>query len=450
MCIFLAEAILEDFDRIPTAGREGPLEALSADSTDSEFGGHCPETEGFIEDKDTSDEDSDGDRRPKLGEGFWGKGPPMMIKRGGWRLPRPLQDGGGMCSPGRWPPERRRLPAGASQRILLLILNHLRSWEDSGGSVKRAVFSLASGRTKASPFPDHLIAGMRSGVIEELKKAGVDPEERPGDRSKWISVRMVQALLKEAGDPGWKVLSKVAEGAPLGWREKLPRLPAIFERKRKWKPPRREDEDPSTWPDNYESVMALGSTLKDRFEKDEKEGMMKRVTLKEAREKYGERLRVAACGAVKQGPGEFRVTHDGTHGVEVNHDIRPRDQLRSPTGRDLRRVGEELYEEQVSAVVFALVFDASRAHRRIPTKEEDWGLQACSIGESAPSKDEDLIFLNLVGTYGLGSAAYWWGVMASSMVRVVHYVLGHQFPSSSCSTRTTAFLRQEAETLSGR
>ena len=58
----------------------------------------------------TSDEESEmpGTRRPKKGEGWWGHGHTMLSLRKG--IPKPFCDGAGLCSPGRWPIQRRRLP----------------------------------------------------------------------------------------------------------------------------------------------------------------------------------------------------------------------------------------------------------------------------------------------------------------------------------------------------
>ena len=46
--------------------------------------------------------------QPCLGSGWIGKGPSLKVKQG-YRA-RDLEDGAGLCSLGRWPPSRRRLP----------------------------------------------------------------------------------------------------------------------------------------------------------------------------------------------------------------------------------------------------------------------------------------------------------------------------------------------------
>ena len=101
-----------------------------------------------------------------------------------------------------------------------------------------------------------------------------------------------------------------------------------------------------------------------------------------------------------------------------------------------------------------LVFDISKAHRRIPVLPEEWGRQACQVRGSAavtaqatrareaagrpPSRPRALrrqdftpkelsedVYVNKVGTFGVSSAGYWWGRAVGAVVRLTHYALGH-------------------------
>ena len=58
----------------------------------------------------TTDEETElpGQRRNRYGEGWWGRGAPIMPAKKGVR--RPFVDGAGLCSPGRWAVKHRRLP----------------------------------------------------------------------------------------------------------------------------------------------------------------------------------------------------------------------------------------------------------------------------------------------------------------------------------------------------
>ena len=63
-----------------------------------------------VEGEITIDEETEvpGTRRPRKGEGWWGQGPPLRPIRK--RYSREFVDGGGLCSPGRWPIDRHTLP----------------------------------------------------------------------------------------------------------------------------------------------------------------------------------------------------------------------------------------------------------------------------------------------------------------------------------------------------
>ena len=65
------------------------------------------ETAATAEDA-TSGEDELEQPKALPGTGWVGRSVPVMVGRGA-RV-RPLQDGGGLCSPGRWPSEARVLP----------------------------------------------------------------------------------------------------------------------------------------------------------------------------------------------------------------------------------------------------------------------------------------------------------------------------------------------------
>ena len=62
---------------------------------------------------------------------------------------------------------------------------------------------------------------------------------------------------------------------------------------------------------------------------------------------------------------------------------------------------------------FALVWDASKAHRRIGIRREDWGWIACK-----PFEDGE-VWLNRVGTYGISSASFWWTRFGSYVQRIL-------------------------------
>jgi len=151
---------------------------------------------------------------------------------------------------------------------------------------------------------------------------------------------------------------------------------------------------------------------------------MTRMSYREAKVKYGDRLRIAALGAIAQGPPgdgnqDWRIIHDGTHGVMVNTDIRVPDHERPPLAADVITAMDRELEDGIAGDFFSLVFDASKAHRRIPILESDWGLLACQLDEHVSPDNEDReLWLNTVGTYGIGSASWWWARLAAFLVRI--------------------------------
>ena len=220
--------------------------------------------------------------------------------------------------------------------------------------------------------------------------------------------------MNACGDPDAEFFKDLGEGANLGVDEPLPRVEAVFEEKQSWKLDQDIGEG-TLEADNYKSVEDHKTTVRELFREEQKEGWMIEMDIDKAREKYGDRLTIAALGVVEE-KDKVRVVHDATNQVHVNHRIRVRDQLRCPGAGELRTIMGEA--ETQGAKLMAFRGDVSKAHRRVKIRPSDWCYQACRL-------DEKTIWLNTVGTYGLGSAAYWWGrVGAAVMVRLGYYIGG--------------------------
>ena len=126
--------------------------------------------EPSAQDDPGSDVDEDGVKKPCLGEGQWGWGPPMSSQILGRR--QEFADGFGLCSPGRWPPCRRRCAAdtlalalaenlGAS--LVALLRNRL--------DLHTLVTKLASGVVSERPF-NAVVSEGRELVFSALENAG--------------------------------------------------------------------------------------------------------------------------------------------------------------------------------------------------------------------------------------------------------------------------------------
>jgi hypothetical protein len=271
-------------------------------------------------------------------------------------------------------------------------------------------------------------------VMEQLLVRRAGWRRHKAVRRQKIDVLLLQEFLRICGDPDFKVMSLFDRGVPLGWREKMPRTPSVYERKESWKLDKDVDvEEEARWPPNYETSMDRQEDLRKQLDEEAKADppMVMAITYGEAKKRWPGRLQIAALGASEQpgAPGtdpDFRFTHDGTHGVLVNHHVRPRDRIRSPLGSDLKRLIADMAITRMGGSAFCLVFDISKAHRRVMMREQDWGLMGCTPESQPPSADEDVLYVNCVGTYGMASAAYWWSRLGGAGARAVFYALGHR------------------------
>ena len=255
---------------------------------------------------------------------------------------------------------------------------------------------------------------LRVKVKAILEKSGTEIEDATGDRAQPLQVRLIQALLRAAGDPDAEFYEDMARVVPLGVVGEMPRTPAVFEEKTAC----------ARTVTNYSSAQARPDVILKQFEEDAAEDMMVGVPLSKAKEKYGNKLLVAALGAIQKSVEEntFRIIHDGTHGVMANSRVRPRDQLRHPGVGDIQAVMHQLATKQVPH--FMLLFDVRKAHRLVPVREEDWVYQACLVDGDFDEHGEQQVWLNKVGTFGMSSATYWWGRAAAGAIRAAHHMLG--------------------------
>ena len=281
------------------------------------------------------------------------------------------------------------------------------------GPIDVLIFKLACGKFTSSPFSEDLLQRGRAILLRGLAKDGADdPELAVAADGQPFLLRMMTALGERIGDPDVRVLTQgadsFAEGVPIGVGLGLPRTPAVFERKVQWR--RLDDTVFSKDCANYSSAEAAADTLERQFQEEAGMGMMVEMSEVEAASLYpGDRLRIASLGAIEKDDDTFRVVHDATHGVRVNCESRQRDQVRMPGAPDARRIIQ--HAADLGGVHFMLKADISKAHRRVKVRRGDWGLQACRVRSRR-------VWLNRVGTFGVGTAGYWWQRLASVVARI--------------------------------
>ncbi len=227
-------------------------------------------------------------------------------------------------------------------------------------------------------------------------------------------------LLHVAGDPDWRVYSggrrNFGEGVPLGYREPLPRTPAVFRRKVKW---RQYDDDKLQWQQtgNYGQTDERRKAIHAQFEAERSLGMMTEKPLAAARIEFGQRLRIASLGSLAKSDESYRVLHDGTHRVLINPEVRPRDQIEVPGIGQEKFIMGDLAARGSSA--FSLVADVEKAHRRFKVLPRDHGLVACQL-------EPDKVWLNHVGVFGIGSSGYWFARLIAGPTRLTMMLFGRE------------------------
>lgn len=343
---------------------------------------------------------------------------------------RSVHDGGGLCSPGRWPPSRRKPLEGINGLKLAAKVKKLfLSWvleveKRNKGGVKDLFWRLAGGKHPSSPFGESM-ERMREELDSELEAMGFSPRRKSGDRSTEIHFRRLIAMLKAVQDEDIEFLEPmVSEGVPLGVDEEMPRTPRVFEEKTKWA---REFADyvlEEQTAENYGSAEENQEDIRRQVMEELEIGSIRRYEDEEAKAKFKGRLAVAALGAVPKelGSDRVRLIHDGTYSVDINRRIKVRDRMRFPLCDDAAAVLVEIEEEvrETKEARFALLYDISRAHKLIPVVQRDWGLQAFRL----PGEASGHIYVHTRGTFGIASAAYYWQRTAACLVRLCHRLAG--------------------------
>ena len=199
-----------------------------------------------------------------------------------------------------------------------------------------------------------------------------------------FEIRLIQALLESCEDPDAYFCNWWATGVWLGSpKRRLPRTPAVFDRKTKWRLAEPTEQLHGEWQCNYPSLKEHVSTVQAQFEEEEKKGWMRQMTVADAIREWGPELVIAATGAIaKKGKeGEVRVIYDGSNGIKTNPGIRVRDQVKYPIAQDGKAVLSECAEE--GGPHYSIQIEFPGAHRQVDVVREDWGRQVCQVRGTA-------------------------------------------------------------------
>ena len=208
------------------------------------------ECAGLREEPASGSESSPDEGAPPKGSGWRGNGEPMIVGVG--YISRELCDGQTLASPGRWPLASRRYPDSPLWRS---IANKFIAYSNIHGTTE-LLMQLALGRVESSPFDPDSIRQLKSETLEILAEHGKNWRDAPtigttyrSTTGTWISCCVLRRIRRS--------------GVRVGSLARLPRLPALYARKKRWRLPKQMDpldylEDQSAndavWRLNYSSL----------------------------------------------------------------------------------------------------------------------------------------------------------------------------------------------------
>ena len=186
--------------------------------------------------------------QPVAGSGWMGFGPPLQVRQN-YKV-RDFEDGAGLCSPGRWPPSRRRLPETGN-----LVRELSQSMKLDAKSWEKTTFAMLAWKLTTDPHSAEQRSAGTDFLEGWVKQRGFPPTPTAEDIPQGPRIRLLQSFLKACDDPDAEALDIFATGVRLGYRQRMPRTPAVFAAKAKWRLKydihNAEHED---WAPNYRSA----------------------------------------------------------------------------------------------------------------------------------------------------------------------------------------------------
>ncbi|CAE7463581.1 unnamed protein product, partial [Symbiodinium pilosum] len=289
-----------------------------------------------------------------------------------------------------------------------IVVNH------AGGPIPfdRVVFEMATkGEAGCSLVSDSALqAAIRSAMIEHLGAKGDLDEISPGQP---LRLKLMSALLRDAGDPDWQVLLDAQRGLPVGIK--------VYEEQTSWKLEMGPADVAKAWKANYESAAEHIDYVREHFDAEVAEGLMLKLDEDAFWRRYGDEAALSAIAVlVDEGPPQKkRVIHDASHEVMLNHRIRCLDKVRSPRAREKRYLLRFLKDHRCAAL--SVTGDISKAHRRFRHSPDEWGY----LGRKASDSDA-FVYVNCVGTFRVASAGYWWSRISGGGIRLMHHITGRR------------------------
>ena len=166
--------------------------------------------------------------------------------------------------------------------------------EDTKGGLGALFSDLASGQVRDSPFKESLkteLAGYATNLLADDGSGGAGV--RCGDLEQPVRVRLIQALQRAVGDPDVGAMEHFARGIRLGVGVRMPRTPAVYARKVRWRLPEQATADYESaaegtvdWRDYYRSAKLCADAVEKQLEDHHSRGLALRMSPESARQRF--------------------------------------------------------------------------------------------------------------------------------------------------------------------
>ena len=227
------------------------------------------------------------------GSGSRGHGEPKSF--GVEYISREVCDGQTLASPGRWPISSRRYPDSTLWPALSACFKF---------GTPDLLMRLALARVDSCPFDAASIRSLKSSTLDILSEHGLKLVRTPDDRTDVpIDYRYLQLLL-DAAEVG---LGDFGSGVRVGPGARLPRIPALYPRKKKWSLLKQMDPlddleqqsgGEAVWRQNFSSLEAYTDKVLEVMHDQANRGQVLRLSEEEAKkdvpQPYGRIVRIAA------------------------------------------------------------------------------------------------------------------------------------------------------------
>ena len=113
-------------------------------------------------------------------------------------------------------------------------------------------------------------------------------------------MRLLQTFLRAALDPDAEALNAYCRGVEIGFKQRMPRAPAIYKEKTKWRFPYEDVKTPTTeWAANYQTAREGQHILEEKIKEDIVKGRMIKTMYGVTKLAYKDRLHIGALGLVE-------------------------------------------------------------------------------------------------------------------------------------------------------